>query len=86
MTTLLTYHYRPQILEGLTGHGIRPKTTTPPQLVHEQVSDLYRFELRRIRGRYMRGKIQKQDYSANVVELRKKYLLVSIPIRLWTQS
>ena len=81
----MTYHYRTQILEGLTGHGICPKTTTPPQLVHEQVNDLYRFELRRLRGRFMRGEIPKRDYSATVVELREKYLLVSIPVRLWTQ-
>ena len=81
----MTYYYRQQILDGLTSHGIRPKTTTPPQLVHEQVSDLYRFEVRRLRGRYMRGEIPKRDYSANVVELRKKYLLVSIPVRLWTR-
>ena len=82
----MTYDYRPEILESLTIHGIHPRATTPPQLVHEHVSDLYRFELRRLRGHYMRREIPKRDYSSHVVKLREKYLLVSIPVRLWTQA
>ena len=81
-----TYDYQPQVLAELEIHGIRPKRTTPPALVHEFVSDLYRFELRRLRDRQVRGEIPKRAYSTHVVELRKRYILVSIPVRLWTTS
>ncbi len=82
----MTYDYRAQVLEELQTHGIRPKPTTPPTLVHEFVSDLYRYELRRLRDRQIRGEIQKRAYSTHVVELRRKYLLMSVPVRSWTEA
>ena len=82
----MTYDYRAQVLTELQTHGIRPKPTTPPTLVHEFVSDLYRYELRRLRDRQIRGEIQKRDYSTHVVELRRKYLLISVPVGLWTKA
>lgn len=80
----MIYHYHRLVLEELERHGVRPTPTTRPEFVHEYVSDLYRFELRRLRGRRVRGDIPKADYSKRVVELRKKYVLVSIPVGLWT--
>ena len=82
----MTYDYRAQVLEELQTHGVRPKPTTPPTLVHEFVSDLYRYELRRLRNRQIRGEIQKRDYATHVVELRRKYLLMSVPVRAWTEA
>ena len=82
----MVYHYRREVLEALEAHGIRPTAATPPQLAHEYVSDLYRFELRRLRARQVRGDIPKQEYSRHVVALRKRYLLVSLPLRHWTRD
>ena len=81
----MTYDYRAQVLAELQTHGIRPKPTTSPTLVHEFVSDLYRYELRRLRDRKIRGEIPKRDYSTHVVELRSKYLLMSVPVESWTK-
>ena len=67
-----------KVLEELEKHGIRPRPTTPPELVHEFVSDLYRYELRRLRDRLRRGEIPKEGYIDRVVELRLKYPLVSL--------
>ena len=78
------FRYRPQVLEALAAHGVRPTATTRPELVHEFVSDLYRFELRRLRARQVRGEIPRQEYSSHVVALRRRYLLVSVPLRHWT--
>ena len=78
------YRYRPQVLEALAAHGVRPTPSTRPELVHEFVSDLYRFELRRLRARQVRGEIARQEYSNHVVALRRRYLLVSVPLRHWT--
>ena len=82
----MTYRYRPQVLEELQTHGVHPTPRTPPSLVHEFVSDLYRYELRRLRDRQVRGEIPKRGYSAHVVELRRKYILMSVPVRLWTSE
>ena len=80
------YHYRPAVYEALSAHGVRPKLTTPPELVHEFVSDLYRFELRKLRHRQVNGEIPKHEYSRYVIELRKQYLLISVPIHHWTTA
>ena len=82
----MRFHYRPQIFDELQRHGVRPTPATPPELVHEFVNDLYRFELRRLKTRQVRGEIKKQDYAAHVVALRKKYILVSVPVQRWAIS
>ena len=78
--------YRPEVLKALEVHGVRPRPGTRPELVHEFVSDLYRFELRRLRARQVSGEIPRRDYSRHVVALRKRYLLVSLPLRHWTRD
>ena len=59
VATVTTYRYRADVLEQLERHGVRPTSSTRPELVHEFVSDLYRYELRRLRGRLVRGEIPK---------------------------
>jgi hypothetical protein len=41
--------YPPELAEGLPGFGVAPRPDTPPRLVRDQLSDLYRFEIRRLR-------------------------------------
>jgi hypothetical protein len=72
------YRYRADVLEQLSRHGIRPTSSTSPERVHEFVSDLYRFELRRLRDRLVRKEIPKDGYYDRVVALRRKYPLVSL--------
>jgi hypothetical protein len=76
-----TYRYRTVVLEALAQHGIRPRPSTPPELVHEFVSDLYRFELRRLRARLVAGQVLRQDYFDLVVGLRRQYPLASLKPR-----
>ena len=80
----MTYDYPEKILAQLEIHGVRPVPGTRPELLHEFVSDLYRFELRRLRRRQVAGDLPRDQYVPHVVELRKKYILISIPVRLWT--
>lgn len=82
----MTYHYKGDVLEQLSRHGVVPRPTTSPELVHEYVSDLYRFELRRLRDRLVRGEIQKAGYYDRVVQLRRKYPLVSLKPREWVHD
>lgn len=74
----MSYRYRVDVLGELATHGIRPRPTTPPELVHEFLSDLYRYELRRLRDRLRNGEIPKDGYIDRVVALRLRYPLVSV--------
>lgn len=80
------YRFRADVLEALWKHGVHPKPSTRPELVHEFVSDLYRFELRRLRDRLVRGEIPKVGYYDRVVELRRQYLLVSLKPHQWLEA
>ena len=63
-----------------------PTPDSKPDMVHEFISDLYRFELRRLRERLVRGEIPKARYAVDVVELRRRYPLVSIRAELWADA
>jgi hypothetical protein len=79
------YRYRPDVVDQLLRHGVRPTSTTPPELVYDFLNDLYRYELRRLRAALVRGEIPKGSYSDRVVQLRVKYPLVSFKPHLWLE-
>ena len=79
----MTYRYRAEVLTQLWRHGVQPRASTPPALVHEFVSDLYRYELRHLRRRLVGKEIPKAGYSDRVVELRRKYPLISLKPDAW---
>ena len=80
----MSYVYHPQILEALASHGVRPTEQTPPALAHEFVSDLYRFELRQLKKQQVAGEIPKERYASHVIDLRRRYLVISVPVARWT--
>jgi hypothetical protein len=55
-------------------------------LLREQVSDLYRIEIRNLRDRCRAGEFPPSELARHVVELRKRYLLLSIPIDRWLMT
>jgi hypothetical protein len=73
----MEYRYRSDVLEQLGTHGIRPNPSTPPALVREFVNDLYRYEIRRLRDRLLRGEFPKHTYFDRVVTLRNKYSVLA---------
>lgn len=77
--------YRPDVLEELLRFGVRPTRMTRPELVHEFVSDLYRHELRTLRDRLLRKEFPKHEYFGRVVELRRRYRLISMQPREWLE-
>lgn len=81
----MSYRYRPDVLDQLAAHGIRPTPETPPEKVHELLNDLYRYELRRLRDRLLRREFAKPDYYARVVEVRRRYPLLALKIWQWTE-
>ena len=74
------------MLEALAGHGLRPRADTPVALLREQINDLYRIEIRRLRDRCRAGEFTTRELPARVVELRKRYLLLSIPVERWVAT
>jgi hypothetical protein len=79
----VTYRYRADVLQWLWRHGVQPAASTPPELVHQFVKDLYRFELRRLRDRLKQGAIPKAGYYDQVVALRLAYPLISLQPADW---
>jgi len=80
----MTFTYRDIVLDELVRHGVQPRKDTPPDLVREFINDLYVIEIRALRDRVRAGSIAKQDLAAHVKELRKRYLLLSVPLEHWT--
>ncbi|HEX7281548.1 MAG TPA: hypothetical protein VF239_05795 [Vicinamibacterales bacterium] len=74
---------KPDILEALAEHGLNPRADTPPARLREQINDLYRIEIRALRDRCRAGEFPMQELAPRVVELRKRYMLLSIPIAQW---
>ncbi|MEO8680418.1 MAG: hypothetical protein ABI665_15305 [Vicinamibacterales bacterium] len=76
--------YRPEVLDELARHGLCPRPDTPPERLREQINDLYRFEIRKLRDRCRAGEFTTRELPTRVVELRQRYLLLSIPTAQWT--
>ena len=79
------YSYRPDVLEALVRHGVRPTSHTRPDVVHEFVSDLYRHELRQLRDRLRRNEFPRREYFDRVVELRQRYAIISLRPSDWVE-
>ena len=79
----MPFEYAPETLEMLAGHGLRPARDTPPALVRDALNDLYRYEIRRLKGQLLAGAFPKTEYIDRVVGLRKRYWLLSVPISHW---
>ena len=82
----MAYRYRPEVLDALARHGIVPLQTSAPLFIRAQLNDLYRFEIRRLKAKLLRGDFPKADYIGHVLDLRGKYLLLSIPVDEWMVS
>jgi hypothetical protein len=77
--------YRPEVVEALARHGVRPRPDTPPALVRAFLNDLYRWELRRLRDRLLAREFPRHEYARRVVELRRRYPLLSRPLEAWIE-
>jgi len=80
----MAYRYRPEVLDALARHGVRPLEQTSPSQIRDHLNDLYRYEIRRLRASLLRGEFPKQDYVDHVLTLRGRYMLLSMPVAEWT--
>jgi hypothetical protein len=77
------YRYRAEVLAQLLIHGVRPTPATRPQMVHEFVGDLYRYELRALRDRLVGGAFPKKEYAKRVIQIRERYRLLAMKPGEW---
>jgi hypothetical protein len=82
----MSYRYRREILKALLAHGVRPTPGTRPELVRDYVRDLYKYEIRRLRDRYMRREFPKAEYSARVDALRRQYPVLALRAVDWMET
>ena len=82
----MTYRYKPEILALLANHGVIPKPTTPPTTARAVVNEIYRYELRLLRDRYLVGEFSKGDYYDKVVETRNRYPVMAVLTRHWVDG
>lgn len=78
------FEYKPEILAELARHGVMPKATSHPDFLRAAVRDLYLYEIRALRDRCRRGEFPREELASKVVDLRRKYPILSIPIYMWT--
>ena len=78
-----TWIYPSELQEALAGFGLAPTGDTPPILVRDALSDLYRYELRRMREQLRAGAILKEHYIDRVIALRKRYWPLSLQPDAW---
>jgi len=72
------FRYRADVLELLWRHGVQPSSDTRPELVREFVRDLYRYEIRQLRGRMLRQEFPKSEYASRVNNLRQCYPVLAL--------
>ena len=73
--------YRPDVLAHLLRHGVRPTEHTRPELVRDFVRDLYKYEIRCLRERYVREDFPKREYAGRVDDLRRRYPVLALQAR-----
>ena len=78
--------YRADVLEQLLVHGVRPRGHTPPELVRAFVRDLYKYEIRRLRERYLGGAFPKIEYARRVDDLRRRYPVLALQPREFLET
>ena len=82
----MEYEYAPEALEILACHGLAPRPSTRPEVVRGALNDLYRYEIRRLKRRLLAGEFEKDRYLDFVIELRKHYWLLSVPVARWVRT
>ena len=78
-----TYRYPAELRAALEDHGVSPSDQTSPDLVRAYLNDLYRYEIRRLKQRHLKGQVSKADYVPQVIVLRKKYVALSLTPEEW---
>ena len=78
--------YAQEVLEELARHGLRPHPGTPTWLLRDAVRELYKYEIKVLKARLLGGEFPRHEYAGRVIDLRRRYPLLSVPVELWTRT
>lgn len=81
----MPYTYRQAVLAELARHGVMPRPHTRPELVREYVRELYKFEIKRLRARLLRGEFPRSEYAGRVDALRRQYPVLALQAALFVE-
>ncbi len=81
----MAYAYTPEVLDQLAVHGLCPGPVTPPQVLRNAMRDLYKYEIKALKARLLGKEFPKGEYAGRVIELRRRYPLLSVPMELWLE-
>jgi hypothetical protein len=79
------FRYRADVLAALSRHGVLPTDRIGPQRIRDFLRDLYKYELRLLRGRLLRNEFPRADYAARVDELRRRYPVLALRAEEWLE-
>ena len=81
----MAYAYTREVIEELAVHGLRPRQDTAPGVLRDALRDLYKYEIKVLKGRLLAGDFPKAEYAGRVIQLRRRYPLLSVPVALWVE-
>ncbi len=82
---MASFIYRGKVLAMLGAHGVMPTRHTDPARVRVFVRELYKYELRRLRDRYVAGEFPKREYWSRVDALRRQYPVLALRPHEWVE-
>lgn len=86
----MRWRYRDEILARLHDLAVFPTPGTDPVIVRDYLKALYTMEIRTLRVDQQRRirageRMEPKAYARQVIELRERYDILSIPVEWWTQ-
>ncbi len=87
----MSRRYRQDILDRLETFAIFPRPHTDPVMVRDFVKSLHTMEIRTMRVDQQRRERAgdssgRKEYRDQVIRLREKYEVLSIPVQWWTEE
>jgi len=84
------HRYRPEVLELLERHGLRPRPESDPAAVYDLLKSLYAFEVRRLRLGHQEkervlGPQPIEDLRRGLAELLDRYPVLRLPSHHWVE-
>lgn len=74
----MAFSYRADVLRELERHGVIPKPHSSPELVRGYVRELYKYQLRQLRDRYVKKQFPKLEFHARVEALKNQYPVLAL--------
>ena len=82
----MAFKYRESVLIEMARHGVVPHVDTPPELIRDFINDLYVYEIRALKARLKAGDFPRSAYAGRVDQLRRRYPILSLPVKHWIEN